>query len=467
MNASKNNSSWFKQAESKITGWLDQLDHWFDSEQHIVITGLSRSGKSMLFTALIAQLNQRVHNDYDPLPLLKAIPRDRIERVDLQTHIGGLADFPFAENILKLQQRQWPQATDKVSAFRLTLWLKQSNVIKQKLLGSSRLTLFFYDYPGEWLMDLPLELIAYPEWSAQVFAQLATEPQASLSRDWLDTIRQFNFDQAPSSEALSEYINCYKAYLLKAKQQGVSLLQPGALILPPPYPKGAPGLVIDKMFAPLPNKVISDPTHPWTQAMMKNYQDFVNDWVRPFKRKFFNQADKQVILIDVLEGLSFGRGYLEEMKEAMNHLSQSFVYGKRKWYQRLGLKPRIAQVAFVASKIDLIPLAERPRLKGLLQHLTQGIRHKLSAIESVRFDHFLIASLVSAQPETKSVLYKTEQGESLRQTFEPIPTQLSDFPTGEVYPRIHALPPKLTSIDDWQSLGLDELMDYFLSGVSK
>ena len=459
MNASRL-SSWFYRAETQVNQLLDRVDQWIDREQHIVITGLSRSGKSMLFTALIAQLNQRVANDFDPLPLLTSIPRERIERVELQTHFDGLAGFPFADNLIKLQQRQWPKATDKISAFRLTLRLKHRNAVKQKLLGSKKLSLFFYDYPGEWLMDLPLESLNYAQWSAQVFSQLAGEPQASLAKTWLQSLRSFDFDQAPTEAALNDYISLYQAYLLAAKAQGVSLLQPGALILPPP------GLVVGKMFAPLPNKVLSDGTHPWTQAMTAQYQQFIEQWVSPFKQRFFNQADKQVILIDVLEGLSFGRAYLDEMKEAMNHLSQSFIYGKRRWFQRLGIKPRISQVGFVATKMDLIPLAERERLKTLLSHMTEGVRHHLSQ-EQVEFEHFLIASLLSAKPEQNAVCYKDSQGQSLRQTFEPIPTRLADFPDQEFYPRIQALPPKMQSVDDWQSLGLDELMDYFLKGALK
>lgn len=453
-------SGWLNRAESQLNHLLERVDQLVDHQQHIVITGLSRSGKSMLFTSLIAQLQQRGSEYYDPLPLLKVFSQQQLEKVELTTHFDDLADFPFAENLAKLQARQWPQATDKVSAFRLTLWIKRNNPVKQKLFGAKKIQLFFYDYPGEWLMDLPLESMDYAQWSAQVFAQLSSEPQASLSQSWLTQLRQFDFDQLPTEASLKEYIRYYQQYLSKAKKQGVSLLQPGMLILTPP------GLVHSKMFAPLPNKVLSDPTHPWRQVMQQHYQAFVRDWVIPFKRDFFNQADKQVILVDVLEGLSFGRGYLEEMKEAMNHLSNSFVYGKRKWYQRLGITPPVGKVGFVATKIDLIPVAERANLKQLLAHLTQGIGFQLEA-SSTEFEHFLISALVCAKPETHSVIYKDEQGRTLRQTFDPIPRQLSELNPNEVYPRIHALPPKLTSASDWHSIGLDELMNYFLKGVFK
>lgn len=451
---------WLTKAEARLGVWFDQLDRIQDREQHIVITGLSRSGKSMLFTALIAQLGQRVSSAHDPLPLLNSIPRERIEKVDLRTEFSGVSTFPFAENLIKLQKREWPKATDQVSAFRLTLWIKQSNAIKQKLLGSKRLSLFFYDYPGEWLMDLPLQQLSYAQWSAQVFAQLASDPQSALSHDWLSELRSFDFDQTPNDAAFAKLVQAYQTYLTKAKAQGVSLLQPGALILPPP------GLDwLNQTFCPLPNKILSDPSHPWTQKMTQNYAHFVEGWVKPFRQDFFNQADKQVVLVDVLEGLSFGRDYLEEMKEAMSHLSSSFVYGKRKWYQRLGRKNKITQVGFVATKSDLIPVQERANLLRLLQALTQGIRTRLSDIPEVSFEHFLIASLISTQPEDQTVIYKDAQGQTLRQRFEPIPTQLQDLPLGEFYPRIQALPPKLESVHDWQSMGLDQLMDYFLKGA--
>lgn len=458
---------WYSQAERQVNKALNQLDQLADRltdrDQNIVITGLSRSGKSMLFTALIAQLQQQIsQNNFDALPLLGALPKARLQKIELTTEFPQVTAFPFQSNLAALQNRQWPPATQQVSAFRLTIWLKQSNAIKQKLIGSKRLSLFFYDYPGEWLMDLPLLKLDYASWSAQVFAQMASEPQAGLAKDWLQSLRQFNFDQVPTAQAVFELVSAYQTYLLTAKAQGLSLLQPGALILPPP------GLDLAcHGFCPLPNKLLSDPSHPWTLIMQQHYQQFVRDWVQPFKTEFFNQADKQIMLVDVLEGLHFGRGYLEEMKEAISHLSTTFVYGKQRWYQRLGRSAKISQVAFVATKLDLIPQQQHINLMSLLKTLTQGARASLALNPQVQFDHFLIAAMVSTKIEADAVVYKDQAGQTHRVLFETLPTQLHELAGDEHYPQIKALPPKLDNLADWQSLGLDKLLNYVLLGALK
>ena len=45
-----------------------------------------------------------------------------------------------------------------------------------------RLTLDLVDYPGEWLLDLPLLSKSYEQWSAESLALSRREPRARLAR---------------------------------------------------------------------------------------------------------------------------------------------------------------------------------------------------------------------------------------------------------------------------------------------
>jgi hypothetical protein len=279
--------------------------------KHIVVTGLSRSGKSTLFTSLMAQLIQRsqAQTTQDSLPFLTVLPVNRIEKVSLYA-LDNVPFFPYQQNMQALVARQWPAPTTNITAFALEIRLRRSNKFIQKALSSECIRFEIYDYPGEWLMDLPMMHKSYTDWSAQVLAQQQSEPQLSLAKDWQQTLIQFDFDTAPTPERVSVLVDAYRQYLLKAKADGVSILQPGALLLPPDdYDWLGQG------FCPLPSKVTCDKSHAWFLVFNKHYQHFIKQWIKPLSNRFFSHADKQIMLIDPLEGLHYGRDYLAEMKE--------------------------------------------------------------------------------------------------------------------------------------------------------
>jgi len=426
--------------------------------KHIVVTGLSRSGKSTLFTSLMAQLMQRAQGKTtrDSLPFLTALPADRIESVSLYA-VDDVPFFPYQQNMQALVARQWPAPTTNITAFTLEIRLRRSNALIQKALSDERIRFMIYDYPGEWLMDLPMIHKSYLDWSAQVLAQQQSEPQLSLAKDWQQTLTRFDFDTPPLPERVNALVDAYRQYLIQAKADGVSILQPGALLLPPDDYDW-----INHGFCPLPSKITCDKGHPWFVLFNQQYQQFVKQWLEPLNETFFSHADKQIMLLDPLEGLHYGRDYLAEMKEAMSHLTSSFVYGKRHWYERLNKKTKIAQVAFVASKADLIPHAEYQNLISLLKELTQGARSHFN--NDVEFEHFLLSSLVAARAaeDGQSFVYKDVSGATIRAKFSPIPTRLSDWQATDSYPYLAALPPQISSESDIRSINLDKLLDYIM-----
>lgn len=76
------------------------------NQQHIVVTGLSRSGKSTLFTSLMAQLFQRIYgNDaHQPMPLLKTLPLHRLVDVEFVENDDNTPRFPYQEHFNRLKQ---------------------------------------------------------------------------------------------------------------------------------------------------------------------------------------------------------------------------------------------------------------------------------------------------------------------------------------------------------------------------
>uniref|UniRef100_UPI0038F5D490 YcjX family protein n=1 Tax=Streptomyces europaeiscabiei TaxID=146819 RepID=UPI0038F5D490 len=51
--------------------------------------------------------------------------------------------------------------------------------------GADRtLTLDIVDYPGEWLLDLPLLQKSFEQWSAESLALSREEPRAQIAAEW-------------------------------------------------------------------------------------------------------------------------------------------------------------------------------------------------------------------------------------------------------------------------------------------
>ena len=133
------------------------------------VTGLSRAGKTVFITSLVANLLDRAR-----MPQLVAEaenrilaahlqpqPDDTMPRFDLEGHLGALlGPEPF-----------WPEGTRRASQLRLSLRLQPEGMLAG-VQGPRTLHLDIVDYPGEWLLDLGLLEKSYADWSAQPFARI-------------------------------------------------------------------------------------------------------------------------------------------------------------------------------------------------------------------------------------------------------------------------------------------------------
>ena len=55
------------------------------------------------------------------------------------------------------------------------------------------------DYPGEWLLDLPLLGKSYAQWSAHSVALARAHPRAALAKDWREHLATLDPD-GPADE---------------------------------------------------------------------------------------------------------------------------------------------------------------------------------------------------------------------------------------------------------------------------
>ena len=155
-----------------------------DRHLRLAVTGLSRSGKTAFITALVNQL-LNIHAGAR-LPLLSAAREERllgVKRVPQRDF--GIPRFTYDEGLAQLygQPPVWPTPTRGVSEIRLALRYRSNDSLLRHFKETSTLYLEIVDYPGEWLLDLPMLAQDYLTWSRQMTGLLQGQ-RAEWSARW-------------------------------------------------------------------------------------------------------------------------------------------------------------------------------------------------------------------------------------------------------------------------------------------
>src|SRR6202046_4282372 len=136
----------------------DYGEHFFNPTVRLGVTGLSRAGKTVFITALIHALTRGGR-----FPVFEALATGRIARAQLSPQPDdAVPRFDYEAHVEALvNKRNWPDSTRQISELRVI-------IDYQSLSGyENSLTLDIVDYPGEWLLDLPLLDKSYEAWSAE------------------------------------------------------------------------------------------------------------------------------------------------------------------------------------------------------------------------------------------------------------------------------------------------------------
>ena len=199
------------------------------------VTGLSQSGKSTFITSLINQLS---NYDRASLPGFAPALTDKLLGVTMRSlEDRGLKLFPYeqAYQCLTDNPPRWPPSTEDLSGCLLELRLKQSTS-KLNPFSNDQDSLFveIRDYPGEWLLDLPLREMDYSRWCAQCNAQYTQEPRKGLLGDWINVLQDLDPLDTVDESSLVAITNRFKQFLrdCKYKDGSLSQIQPGRFLIP-------------------------------------------------------------------------------------------------------------------------------------------------------------------------------------------------------------------------------------------
>ncbi len=199
----------------------------------ISVTGLSRSGKTVFATSLIHNLLSCAHNP-NRMPLLGVVGERRL----IAATIAGasahrLPSFPYRDNIEKMALPDWPAPTEGMSEIGVEVRFAPASALGRlvsEITGSpANLTIRIVDYPGEWLLDLPLMAVSYAEWSRATIRLLRKGVRAEIARDFLALLAQHRPEEVAREDLAKQLHDRYCAYLLAARDRhGLSFLQPVA-----------------------------------------------------------------------------------------------------------------------------------------------------------------------------------------------------------------------------------------------
>jgi predicted YcjX-like family ATPase len=326
------------------------------------VTGLRRAGKTSLLTSLSVNLLAMGRG----VPALPALS-DRLGSRALRVRVApsGADSMPRFDPLAKsaalaADPPAWPVPTDAVSLLALDVDIGHAGLAAR--LPAQRLRLEFLDYPGEWLLDLPLLTQNFATWSAATLRRLESRPEA---RGFLGFVTGLPAGVAADEDLLRTGHTLYVACLRSLQLAGLSLLQPGRFLMP------APGAAAPWMyFFPIVG------SGRLAALMAARFDAYVTAVREGLAAPGFAGIDRLVVVADLLSALHAGEAAFADAAAAL-----ALVAGALSQRRRLPLLPSwlqpwgIGRIAFAATKADHVASRQRANLAALMSRLIDAPAH--------------------------------------------------------------------------------------------
>jgi predicted YcjX-like family ATPase len=348
-------SEMIEEARLSARALRDYGEHFFNPTIRLGVTGLSRAGKTVFITALIHGLTRGGRFPvFEPFATgriararLEPQPDDAVPRFDYENHVRTL-----------IEARRWPNSTVDISELRLVIDYQRQN-------GADRtLTLDIVDYPGEWLLDLPLLNKSFEQWSRESLALSRERPRAPLAAQWHEHLATLKAQAPADEQAALAAAKLFTDYLRACRDErfAMSLLPPGRFLMPGNL-AGSPALT----FAPLdlPDNGTAPEGSLWAM-MVRRFEAYKDVVVRPFFRDHFSRLDRQMVLVDALSAFNSGPEALVDLEAALAGILDCFRIGRSTFLSSL-FRPRIDRILFAATKADHLHHSSHDRLEAVLR----------------------------------------------------------------------------------------------------
>jgi len=348
----------------------------FSPSLRLGVTGLSRAGKTVFITALVHNL---IHGGR--LPLFEPRRAGRIARAFLEPQPDdAVPRFQYEDHLEALLKRRiWPESTRAVSELRLTIEYESASGWG-RLFSAGRLSVDIIDYPGEWLLDLPLLAKDYGTFAAEAVEMAALPGRRELSEAWRAKIEGVDPQALADETVARELADTFAVYLKACKEdeRALSTLPPGRFLMPGEL-EGSPALT----FSPLPvaEGVVAKPGS-LLAMMQRRYEAYKTHVVKPFFRSHIARLDRQIVLVDAMQALNAGPWAVSDLERALTEILACFKAGRGGLLTEL-FSHRIDRILVAATKADHLNHQSHDRLEAVVRRVVERAtaRAELSGAE--------------------------------------------------------------------------------------
>jgi predicted YcjX-like family ATPase len=377
----------------------DLLNRSLDQHVTLAVTGLSRSGKTAFITSLVNQLVNEGNNSH--LGFFNVVHQGRFiaaKRVSQKhLHIGRF-EYDRAMSAFSKAEPTWPEPTHGISEMRLAIRYQPKESILKYASDTATLYVDITDYPGEWLLDLPMLNQTFEQWSKQTSELLATQPRFKSAESFIEKINKIDPFATVDEQVLADLSKEYTQLLLHFRHElGMSVIQPGRFILPgeledAPILQFFPFTNFDELDKNAYQNAGDDSLIGMLRARYIEYKERV---VKAFYKEHFVNFDRQIVLADCLTPLNSGPQSFADLKMAMTMIMQSFSYGQSNLLSRL-FSPKIDKLLFAATKADHVTPEQHNNLVRLLDQLVYQTQHELN-YDVIKMKTLALASVKTTQ----------------------------------------------------------------------
>jgi hypothetical protein len=391
------------------------------------VTGLSRAGKTIFITALVHNLLTGGR-----LPGFAPLAEGRFIGARLAEYPDAtIPRFTYEQHLEALTGKSpvWPESTRRISQLRIVLKY-QSGKWYSGMTGPSTLNLDIVDYPGEWLLDLPLLGLSFAEWSAEALERARRPGSGKEAAPFLDLLGGIDPHKDANDPDAEKLAAAFTDYLRRSREHGaLSTLPPGRFLLPGDL-EGSPALT----FAPLPPPVAALRGTSLYAMLEHRYEAYKDRVVRPFFRDHFARLDRQIVLVDTLRALNAGPAAVADLETALSAVLGCFRQGETNPLLRPFVR-KIDRILFAATKADHVHHTSHDRLEAILNRLVanaakrarfSGAETRSMALAGIRATRE--GSLVEHGETLSTIIGTPIKGETLDGTTYDGKTEIALFP---------------------------------------
>ncbi len=340
----------------------DRASGFVNPTLRLGVTGLSRAGKTVFISSL-------VHNllNGGRLPVFEAVRSGRVSKFRLEPQPDdAVPRFQYEDHVTALvRDRIWPDSTRAISQLRITLDYESASGWN-RLFSPGRLSIDIVDYPGEWLLDLPLLAQDFRTFSRNTVERARRGVRSELSSEWLTLALAMNVEGPADEGDARRLAEAFTIYLkaCKSDERSLSTLPPGRFLMPGDL-EGSPALT----FSPLADLPDGRAPKGSLWAMMeRRYEAYKTHVVKPFFREHFARLDRQIVLVDALQAINRGPESLIDLEGSLADVLACFQSGTNSFLSSF-LTRRIDKVLIAATKADHLHHESHDRLERITGRL--------------------------------------------------------------------------------------------------